>query len=56
MTQGRGRDKLPAEAAAAQILEGLRVGRQDIWVGKARGIPWLQRIAPSVLGRIMQAG
>lgn len=56
MTQGRGRDKLPAEAAAAQILEGLRVGRQDIWVGKARGIPWLQRIAPGVLGRIMQAG
>jgi uncharacterized oxidoreductase len=56
MTRGRGRNKLPAQNAAAQILRGLRAGRQDIWVGKAKGIPWLQRIAPSVLSRIMQAG
>ena len=56
MTQGRGRNKLPALEAAAQILAGLRAGRQDIWVGKAKGIPWLQRFAPGVLNRIMQNG
>jgi uncharacterized oxidoreductase len=56
MTQGRGRNKLSANDAAAQVLEGLRAGRDDIWVGKSKGIPWLQRIAPGVLGRILQAG
>jgi uncharacterized oxidoreductase len=56
MTQGRGRNKIPAGLAAAQMLQGLAAGRDVIWVGKARGIPVLQRLAPGVLGRIMQAG
>ncbi len=56
MTLGRGQNKLSATEAAAQIIQGLQAGRQDIWVGKARGIPWLQRFAPSVLRRIMLNG
>ncbi|AOW14124.1 hypothetical protein LPB72_09295 [Hydrogenophaga crassostreae] len=56
MTQGRGRNKLPASEAAAQVIEGLRTGRDNIWVGKAKGIPWLQRLAPSLLARILRGG
>jgi uncharacterized oxidoreductase len=56
MTRGRGRDKLSANEAAAQLLQGLRAGRENIWIGKAKGVPWLQRFAPGVLSRIVQAG
>ena len=54
MTAGRGRNKMSANEAARQLLAGLWVGREDIWVGHARALPWLQRIAPGVLARIMQ--
>ena len=54
MTHGRGRNKMPAGLAATQVLQGLVAGRDVIWVGKARGIPVLQRLAPGVLARLMQ--
>jgi uncharacterized oxidoreductase len=54
MTAGRGSGKLSAEAAAAQVLLGLRQGQKIIWVGKAKAVPWLMRLAPSVLARVMQ--
>lgn len=50
MTQGRGTGKISAGEAADQILAGLSAGRADIWVGKARLIPILRRLAPG-LGR-----
>lgn len=50
MTHGRGSGKISAEAAAAQILAGLQRGDEHIWVGKARLVPVLNRLAP-VLGR-----
>ncbi|MBK7615090.1 MAG: SDR family NAD(P)-dependent oxidoreductase [Vitreoscilla sp.] len=53
MTQGRGKGKLSAEQAARQVIEGL-LGQQDtIWVGKARALPWLLRLAPGVLALAM---
>lgn len=54
MTAGRGRDKLSAEQAACQLIEGLLAGRTNIHIGKARWLPWLQRWAPQVLAQIMQ--
>lgn len=43
MTAGRGRGKLSAAVAARELLNGLAAGRQDIFIGKARALPWLQR-------------
>lgn len=54
MTTGRGRDKLSAEQAARQLIEGLLAGNLNVYIGKARWLPWLQRWAPHVLARIMQ--
>lgn len=56
MTAGRGSGKVSAADAARQVIEGLRAGKADIRVGKARWLPWLQRWAPGVLDRILQHG
>lgn len=53
MTQGRGKGKLSAEQAARQVMNGLRRHQDIIWVGKARALPCLLRIAPSVLAVAM---
>ena len=52
MTAGRGKGKLAPDAAARAIITGLRAGRPEIYVGKARFLPLLQRLAPA-LGRSM---
>lgn len=52
MTEGRGRGKMSADEAARAILEGLKDQRSEIWIGKARLIPVIQRLAPS-LGRAL---
>jgi short-subunit dehydrogenase involved in D-alanine esterification of teichoic acids len=54
MTAGRGSGKLSAEHAARQIFAGLQAGQSDIWVGKARALPLLQRWAPGLLAKAMQ--
>lgn len=53
MTQGRGKGKLSAEQAARQVMNGLLRHQDTIWVGKARALPWLLRIAPGVLALAM---
>ena len=50
MTLGRGSGKISAQYAADAILAGLARGNLNIWVGKARLIPVLNRLAPA-LGR-----
>lgn len=55
MTQGRGRAKLSPAVTAQRIIAGMRSGRPDIWVGKARALPVLQRWAPGLLQRVMQS-
>ena len=52
MTEGRGRGKITADDAARAIIAGLKAHRPEIWIGKARLIPWVARLAPS-LGRAM---
>jgi uncharacterized oxidoreductase len=54
MTAGRGRSKISAAAAAGEILDGIRRGRPDIYVGKTRLLPHLMRVAPSAGYRIMR--
>lgn len=54
MTAGRGRAKLPGAQASAQLIAGVRRGRDDIFIGQARWLPALQRWAPGVLAHILQ--
>jgi uncharacterized oxidoreductase len=56
MTAGRGRNKLPSAEAARQIIAGLGSGKEIVWVGKARGLPWLLRWAPGIARRILERG
>jgi short-subunit dehydrogenase involved in D-alanine esterification of teichoic acids len=56
MTQGWGSGKIPAAQAAGDVIAGICTGRPVVWVGKARAVPLLQRLAPGVLARIMQRG
>ena len=56
MTQGRGSGKISAAQAASEVLAGIRANRPVVWVGKARAVPLLQRLAPSVLAWIMRRG
>nr|MBF0684644.1 SDR family NAD(P)-dependent oxidoreductase [Pseudomonas sp.] len=56
MTAGRGRSKISAEQAAAQIVTGLANDRDEIFVGKARWLPTLQRVAPSLVRQMMKRG
>lgn len=56
MTEGRGRNKISAEEAATQIVTGLASDRDEIYVGKARWLPTLQRVAPSLVRQMMKRG
>jgi uncharacterized oxidoreductase len=55
MTAGRGKGKISAEAAADAILAGVAAGRAQIWVGNAKLVPVLARLAPA-LGRTVLRG
>ena len=48
MTAGRGTGKISADAAAAAILAGITARRDIIYVGKARLLPILARLAPGI--------
>jgi uncharacterized oxidoreductase len=54
MTAGRGSGKMPAEAAARAILDGVRQRKAEIYVGKARLIPIFARLAPSIGRKILR--
>lgn len=56
MTQGRGSAKISPTQAANEVIAGLHKGHAVVWVGKARAVPLLQRLAPALLARIMQRG
>ncbi|MFE0425613.1 SDR family oxidoreductase [Streptomyces sp. NPDC058953] len=56
MTAARGRGKIsPAETARA-VIDGIHLDRTEIRVGKARMLPALMRIAPSVAYRALRHG
>ena len=54
MTEGRGQGKMPAEAAADAILDGIARGRSEIYIGKSKLLPLLSRIAPAIPRRILR--
>ncbi len=54
MTRGRGTGKMPAEAAAEAIMGAIRRRRTVAWVGKAKLLASIHRIAPSIAARIMR--
>lgn len=56
MTEGRGTGKISPAQAASEVIAGLRKGQTMVWVGKARAVPLLLRLAPGLLARVMQRG
>lgn len=54
MTEGRGSGKMDVDAAARAILTGIARGRDEIHIGKARLLPLLARIAPSIVRRMLK--
>jgi uncharacterized oxidoreductase len=54
MTRGRGRGKISAKQAAAEVIAGLRAGRDDIWIAKAKLLPLLNRVSPGLVERMMR--
>lgn len=56
MTRGRGSGKMPVEQAVDQIMRGLKRGRSEIYVGRARLIPPLTRLAPWLIRDILRRG
>ncbi|MGV9316889.1 SDR family oxidoreductase [Streptomyces sp. NPDC003691] len=56
MTAGRGRGKISPDETARAVLDGLRRGRDEIYVGKARLLPVLMRVAPSAGYRALRHG
>lgn len=54
MTHGRGADKLSAAQAALSIIEGIEAGRPEIYIGKARWLPLLLRLAPGIAKKVLK--
>lgn len=52
MTAGRGRGKISPEAAAAEIVAGLRRGRDEIFVGRTKLLRLITRLSPRLAERI----
>lgn len=54
MTAGRGTGKITPDKAAGDILVGVANGAPMIWIGKARMLPWLWRISPAIVVRMLR--
>jgi short-subunit dehydrogenase involved in D-alanine esterification of teichoic acids len=54
MTEGRGKNKMTAEQAANQIIDGIRRDTLDHDLGKVKLLRLLLRLAPSVAKKIMK--
>ena len=52
MTEGRGRKKMTPEDAAAEIVAGLRAGRDEIYVGKSKLLRLVVAISARLAGFI----
>ncbi|WP_167683749.1 SDR family oxidoreductase [Parasedimentitalea denitrificans] len=53
MTQGRGSGKITPDKAAQQLLQGLRRGSDEIWIGKTRALRWINRLSPKLAAKIL---
>lgn len=56
MTRGRGHRKITAAAAATAVITGITRGTDEIYVGQARLLPALMRLAPTVAHRALRHG
>lgn len=56
MTKGRDGSKITAHAAAERIWHGAARGHTTIRIGKARLLPLIARLAPSLGYRMMRRG
>lgn len=54
MTSGRGQGKMSVAPAADAIIRGIERDQEEIYVGKARLLPLLARIAPGLAKRILK--
>ena len=54
MTAGRGRGKLSSDDAAGAVVAGLWTGPETLYIGKARLLPPMLRLAPGIAARILQ--
>ena len=54
MTRGRGRGKMAAADAARAIVAGIERERSTVWIGKARLLPMLMRVAPGLVARLLR--
>lgn len=55
MTEGRGSGKITAERAAEETVKALMQGRDEVFVGKARLLPILNRISPAFTKYILKS-
>ncbi|MBO6577781.1 MAG: SDR family NAD(P)-dependent oxidoreductase [Thalassospira sp.] len=56
MTASRDIAKIPAQQAALAIHDGILAGQDEIYVGKARLIPVVTRLSPSLMKSILRKG
>mgnify|MGYP000100226115 CR=1 FL=1 len=56
MTKGRNMRKISALQAASEIWDGITENRDEIFVGKARWIPVLNRVSPALMKSILRRG
>jgi short-subunit dehydrogenase involved in D-alanine esterification of teichoic acids len=54
MTAGRGSGKISAQECAKQMIAGIHANRDEIYIGKARLLPLLSRLAPGTAKRILK--
>jgi len=54
MTEGRGANKLTPQFAAERTIRGVENGLDEIYIGKARVLPILNRISPALTKRILR--
>lgn len=54
MTHGRGTGKISADAAASGIIDGLAAEKNEIFVGKAKLLRTLNRLAPALSGQMFR--
>lgn len=54
MTRGRGTAKMAPGEAAHVLIAALAAGRSQVYIGKARAVPFLRRWAPAALAYVIQ--
>lgn len=54
MTEGRGKNKMTAEQAAKDILNGLKIDNFDNYIGKVKWLKLLLRFMPSIATKILK--